>query len=83
MALEVYDSCQKYTIVRDGGEWPNPQHGNALKAIELMARLLGHLGDGRQMTEQQLRSELDRMGYKLVAKEKLRVAEASGTKQGG
>ena len=45
----------------------------ALQCIELKAKLLGLLGDHKNMSLEQLKTELDSMGYELRAK-KLKVA---------
>ncbi len=65
MILEVYDSCSKYQYEKDGIGYASPQHASALKALELAAKLLGLIGDGRQMSFEQLKQELNRMGWKL------------------
>lgn len=62
MALGVKRECE------DGRRWITPEVGSACKALELVARLCGHLGDSRGMSIDQLRTELDRMGWKLVPK---------------
>ena len=74
MALELYDLALCASFERDGVSWVHPEIGSAAKALELAARLCGYLGDGRQMTRTQLEQELDRMGYRLVPKEKLKAA---------
>lgn len=70
MAVEVYNDCREHTFEKNGTEWPQPQHGNALKAIELIGKLCGHLGDGKTMDRATLERELDRLGFQLVAKVK-------------
>lgn len=49
-------------------EFSAPDLNAMLKATELKAKLVGLLGDGRQMTRAQVEQELDRMGYRLVEK---------------
>ncbi len=47
-----------------------PDFRCALSATELKAKLLGYLGDGRTMSLDQLRTELDRLGFRLEPKAK-------------
>ena len=72
-ALDVYDSAMEATYEREGNVYPQPNHGAAIKAIEVMGRLLGVLGDGRNMSMEQLRGELDRLGFRLEPKNKPRA----------
>ena len=55
---------------RDGDvhESHMPEFRAALAAVELKCKLLGILGDGKNMTLEQLKAELDRAGYELRPK---------------
>ena len=76
MAMEIYDfAMEKTHMQRDGNEAPCPELSSATKAVELMGRLIGVLGDGRTMDKAQLERELDRLGYELRPK----ALKATGT----
>lgn len=73
MALDLHDLALEATYERDGQSWPRPEIGSACKTLELVAKLAGYVGDGRNMPLDQLRSELDRLGYRLEPKGKLKA----------
>lgn len=70
MARHLHDLALEATYDRDGETFNRPDLHSAAKAIELIGKLCGHLGDGRTMDKATLERELDRMGYRLEAKMK-------------
>ncbi len=73
-ALHVYELALEMTYDRDGETYSRPELPSAIKALELAGRLIGALGDGKNMSVDQLRNELDRLGWKLVPKKEPKVA---------
>lgn len=59
-------------VTRDGAlrTAEDPDYRSALAALEFTAKLAGYMGDGRNMTVEQVKEELDRMGYRLEPKQK-------------
>jgi hypothetical protein len=52
-------------------EVAQPDFRAALEATRLKAMLTGRIGDGKQMTIEDLKRELDSLGYRLVPKRPL------------
>lgn len=68
---------RRKTLVDRAGEHdvPDSDERTVLSCIELKAKLVGLLGDGKNLSLDQLRTELDRLGYRLEPKGKLKAVK--------
>lgn len=67
-ALELYDLARERETMSGDNCYPAPDITGGCKALDLAGRFLGYLGDGKQITFEQLKKELESMGYELVRK---------------